>query len=390
MKLSKLFLLLIICGTSCNSKKESKNNQEYGEEKQVFIEKIDSIHIEYIGNPIVHDIDPKTKIVLFLEDQEYFQEILIADFEGSINEKFSKFGDMPDSYGKLLSPIFIDSDLSFMVFGYNGFSRYTFQGELISNVPLSEFHIPNYQKIVMGEELVKLKDKYLIADKGTRGVDYNKIHIHSDIYHFNLYDPKTGISEPIIRFPKSSIYTSGKQFYRYAWWPVYSLSDDKIYVTFGGEPIIYIYEGTFPFSLISIIPLNFSDYRYFEGKKSEDLEYNFISLSISSGRISNIKKVGDIFLVAYFQGYDLVDQEEYFANKSYNESKELRERLIKKYPTRIAIFDSLGNRLNDFIPVGLDASSMLLRDGQLWMMEQPDNEIEKDYFRLYRVGLKFK
>jgi hypothetical protein len=31
---------------------------------------------------------------------------------------------------------------------------------------------------------------------------------------------------------------------------------------------------------------------------------------------------------------------------------------------------------------------MLLRDGQIWMRELPDEEIEQDYFRLFRVELK--
>ena len=59
----------------------------------------------------------------------------------------------------------------------------------------------------------------------------------------------------------------------------------------------------------------------------------------------------------------------------------------KKYPSRIAIVDSSGNILNDFVPQGLEPSSMLLRDGQLWMMEKADEEVERDYFRLFRVAL---
>ena len=34
------------------------------------------------------------------------------------------------------------------------------------------------------------------------------------------------------------------------------------------------------------------------------------------------------------------------------------------------------------------AHSMIIRNGELWMMEKPDEEVEKDYFRLFRVGLK--
>jgi ATP-binding cassette subfamily B protein len=34
------------------------------------------------------------------------------------------------------------------------------------------------------------------------------------------------------------------------------------------------------------------------------------------------------------------------------------------------------------------AQCMLLRNGELWMLEKSDEELEKDYFRLFRVGLK--
>jgi hypothetical protein len=60
----------------------------------------------------------------------------------------------------------------------------------------------------------------------------------------------------------------------------------------------------------------------------------------------------------------------------------------KKYPARIAILDSLGNLVNDFVPDGLIASSMLVRNGELWMQEKPDEEVERDFFRLFRVELK--
>tara|TARA_R110002124_G_scaffold194936_7_gene362066 strand:- start:23311 stop:23523 length:213 start_codon:yes stop_codon:yes gene_type:complete len=34
------------------------------------------------------------------------------------------------------------------------------------------------------------------------------------------------------------------------------------------------------------------------------------------------------------------------------------------------------------------AQCMLLRNGELWMLEKSDEELEKNYFRLFRVGLK--
>lgn len=54
----------------------------------------------------------------------------------------------------------------------------------------------------------------------------------------------------------------------------------------------------------------------------------------------------------------------------------------------MAVLESLGNLIDDFAPDGLVANSMLVRNGELWMLEKPDQEVEQDYFRLFRVGLK--
>ncbi|WP_114748824.1 hypothetical protein [Pleomorphovibrio marinus] len=59
----------------------------------------------------------------------------------------------------------------------------------------------------------------------------------------------------------------------------------------------------------------------------------------------------------------------------------------KKYQYRIAILDTLGNLIHDFVPGRLGPRSMLVRNGELWMQETPDEEVEEDFFRLFRVGL---
>ncbi|MCH7399259.1 hypothetical protein MM236_14755 [Belliella sp. DSM 107340] len=388
MKHSYLFLLILFVNFSCNQKSDEEKSDQNSDLKNITLEKLDSIQIGYLGNPIVHDIHPKSKTVLFMEFEEFSNDIMIADFEGNVFNSFSKFGDVPDGYGSLLAPIQILEKDEILAFGLKGFSNYDFQGNLYNQVGLDEIYFPNFRRIAMGHTMNKLGNKYLYLEGGTRDIDYDKLNLHSDIFLFNLLDPSTGSKEPIIQFPKTSIYKSGKYFFRNAWSPVFSVVENQVFIAFGGEPVIYNYSGESPFELISRIPIDIPNYRYFEGSSNENLEHDFIGLFLSSGRIENIKKVGDYFLVAYFQGYDDVEREYFFANKTPDESRELRERLKEKYPYRLAIFDSLGKRLNDFSPEDYDPTSMLLRDGQLWVMEKPDPEVEKDYFRLYRVGLK--
>lgn len=167
------------------------------------------------------------------------------------------------------------------------------------------------------------------------------------------------------------------------------MEEDRIYVAFGSEPVIYIYKTSAPYSLISHIPLTLPAYSYFKGAESS-FDERLFGVSMISGRIENIKKIDEFFVVAYFPGYNSLDTEANFENKSSDEARIFRESIQKKYPSRIAIVDSSGKLVNDFVPGSLEPKSMLLRNDELWMLEKPDEEVEQDYFRLFRVGLKIE
>ncbi len=385
-KLITIICLIIV--SACNKKSDNIKKDEVLKDqvKLGLIEKLDSIQIEYLGNPYVHDIDPKSGTVIFKEYEDFSNDIYLANFDGQIFNSLSKFGDVPDGYGKLISRLQFTNKEAFIALGLKGFLKYDFEGNLIDHASIDQIEIPNFQKNAMGHGMVKLGEMYLTIEGGTRAINYDKIQLHSDVFLFNLFDPVHGTIKPIIQFPETSIYKSGKTFYRHAWSPVFTVVENQILVAFGGEPVIYHYNSEPPFELISSIPLKLKNYNYFEGQNSEYLEHNFFDLFKASGRVENIKKFEDKFIVAYFQGYDKVDKEYHFAKKTPDESKELRKRLEKKYPFRLAIFDSLGNLLKDFVPSDYDPSSMLIRDGQLWVMGKPDPDVEKDYFKLYRIG----
>ncbi len=369
---------------SCHSKEKYERTTEG---KIVTFEKLDSIKIEYLGNPTVHDINPVTETVLFMEQREFSEEIFVASFDGHIRTSFSKMRDVPDSYGGLMSSLRIDSDSSFIAYGYNGFLRYDFTGELLSRVKLKEFRVPNFTRKAMGFGMEKLGNKYLYVDQGSRDIDYSRIGSYNEIRLLNWLDPKTGEKEPFIQFPESSLFKSGKHFFRDAWTPAFTVSDDLIYVAFGVEPVIYVYQSYHPYSLVSSIPLDLPGYQNYRG--TDHYEIN-LSLWETSAKIDNIKRIDGLFVVAYSPGYNESDLRELYTNKLPQESRDFWQKMLEKYPSRIAIVDSLGHLVRDFDTKGMLAQSMLVRNGELWMMEKPDNEVERDYFRLFRVGLKIE
>lgn len=382
------FITIAIC--SCYSKsKESVEKQIQEKPLIVSFDKIDSIKVDFLGNPNVHDIHPESRTVLFVHNYSMFSEdIHLADFEGLVFSSFSKTGDYPDTYSSLLSTLRIVDDNSFLANGYNGFMTYNFDGRLISQVKHIDFQVPNYSPLLMGHGMEKMGDKYVYINQDSpKDNDYSNKSRYDEMYLLDLLDPATGEREGIIKFPESSIFKSGKYFYRNAWDPVFHIENKKIHVAFGLEPVIYTFDASPPYELDSTLPIDLKDYNYFKGADEYSEDVSFFGLRFTSGMILNIKKYQDFFLVAYFPGYDQLDTQTNFENKSQDEAKDFRERMQKKYPSRIAIVDSSGNILNDFVPQGLEPSSMLLRDEQLWMMEKPNEKLERDYFRLFRVTL---
>lgn len=379
-----LFLLLIVI--SCDQKSETNLLES---NRRVSIEKLDSIKINHLGRFQVHDIDPISQTIVFEGgDGPNSQDIFLTNFNGSIINSFSKLGDVPDGYGGLMSSIRFSDDNNLLVFGSKGFITYDFEGNLLSQVKAVDFQPLNSRPVGMGQGMEKLGDRYLHVNQDIPdNRSYSDKEIYEDLYLLKWWSPTTGEQESFGQFPESSVYRNGKYFYPNSWAPVYSLFDDKIYVAFGFEPVIYVFDTNPPYSMLSSFPLDLPEYRYYEGRGSysRDLTFFFDSV-VTTGRILNLKKVDGYFLVAYTQGYSPADIEMRKANKSEAETIDFNNRMDEKYPVHLAILDSLGNLVNDIVPDGLKAESMLLRNGELWMQETPSKEVEQDYFRLFRVG----
>lgn len=380
-----LFLFIHLSFFSCHSKNTAN---EPSLVHRATLEKLDSIQINYLGTPVVHDIDPLSKRVLFMENNAYSrnEEIFVADFDGNILASYIKDGDTKDTYGQIMAPLVLDGEGSFMAYAFNGFMRYDFEGNLISQVKIINFEGPGSTRIIgMGSGLQKSGGQYIYRGIG-RNFDYETKDFFDDYYAMSLLDPLTGNRESIIPLPESGIFRQGKFFFSEAWLPAYYAEDDGLYIVFGLEPVIYVYENQHPFSLLSSIPMELPKYHYFKGASEyNNQDVRFFGHRRSSGRIHNIKKIKDYFVIAYFPGFDASDREESFSS---NRSPDFWERMREKYPLRIAVLDSQGKVINDFVPEGLVATSMLGRNGELWMMGNANGEVELDYFQIFKVGLK--
>ena len=384
--IASVLVIFSACKPTSNTDSENLSSQS---SNRVSLEKIDSIQIDYLGNPTVHDIDPSSKVVIFMEHREFSEDIFVAGFDGKIKASFSKFGDMPDTYGRLLSSLRISDEKSILAYGVRGFFTYSFDGTFLKSVENQSGSVMGQRIMGMGNGPEKLNDFYVANNQGTQQRLPNGSLDYSKISPLALLNFKTGESEPILAIPSSSMFRKNLFFFHSASYPQLSITDQYIICAFGIEPKLYLFSKEPPFSLVRELDLALPNYEYFKG--AEEYSPNNLGILFQervSGKILNIKKIDDYFLIGYFPGFDQNDAVDAFKNRSNEEAIEFWNQMAKKYPNRLAVADSSGKVLLDTVPGRLYPSSMMLRDGQIWMSELPDEEIEQDYFRLFRVELK--
>jgi hypothetical protein len=376
---------------SCDSKLQNGNNEvEIKNNYRISIERIDSITVDYLGRPTIHDLDPINRIIVLMEHKESSQIINISSFDEQLLSSFSKWGDQPDNYGKLLTSLKIINKNSFYALGTRGLLEFTFDGVLISSVKFSEIPLLGFSNIGMGEGMVDLNGGFIIENRESTPKLKSGKEYYSSISPLLFLSPNKIKIVPILKIPDSSIFLSGKWFFNNAWDPTYTVVEDQIIIAFGLEPKLYFFSRNEPYSLINEFSLNLPKYQYFKGADELSSDVRFFGQARTSGKILNVKKLNDYFIISYFPGFEASDVEESLINKSPEASIEFWDKMKLKYPSRIAIVDSTGTVLNDLVPDRLEPSSMLLRDGQLWMMEKPDEKVERDYFKLFRVGLNIE
>ncbi|WP_439487348.1 hypothetical protein [Algoriphagus sp.] len=374
---------------SCETKDSVSSDVDSQKIRSASFEKLDSVTIRFLGNPVVHDLDPISETIIFVDHKENSENIFIANFEGNILNSFSKSGDMPDSYRSMRANFKILSDSTFLVYSSNGFHTYNYSSELISKIK-HNIDLLDYVEFGIARGLEQVGDKYLYWSAARPEMRHNDLRFYDKAYLLAWIYPETGQEEPIIRFPESSLFRSGQYFARDSWTPTYTVSGNLIYVVFGIEPVIYVYDRSSPYSLLSTIPLDLPDYQYYKGADSYDSGNEIKWFASRYGKIGNIKKVDNVFVVTYFPGYDGSDQEVSTSNLSPEERRLFRARMIEKYSHRVVVLDSIGTLLSEINPGNLSTISLISRNEELWMMENFDTEIERDYFRLFRVSLKLE
>lgn len=221
MKVIYSYSILSILLISCESKDYRSDDTKFIGNNNVSLVKIDSIQIDFLGNPLIQDVSPAAQTVLFLNNiGNESQTIHLANFEGEIIHSYSKFGDMPDAYGKLLSSIKILEDDKFLAYGSYGFSTYDFSGNLVLRTKLKNYQMPDRVFGIMGYGMEKYGDRYLLHNQEfPPNKDYSDKDFVEDLFLLKWLVPETGEVLPFLKFPEKCLFRNGKYFFRNAWNP---------------------------------------------------------------------------------------------------------------------------------------------------------------------------
>ncbi|EON76310.1 hypothetical protein ADIS_3438 [Lunatimonas lonarensis] len=239
---------------------------------------------------------------------------------------------------------------------------------------------------VFGKSFAKHGDRLLYFDQGSRTRENEGPASYAAMHLLKWLDPSTGKKEAFANFPNGSLFKNGNYFPFGSWLPAFCISDGFIYVAFGIEPVIYLYDVDPPHELISQFKPSLKDYHYFQGGENAKVGTD-IGFFLLGGKIESIVRFKEFLLIAYFPGYSPADLSAFQENMGVEERIALRERMDEKYKRRVWIGDLEGNTLGDFVPEVFQANNIGVREGELFAIGVENPDIEEDLFRIYRLDI---
>lgn len=172
-------------------------------------------------------------------------------------------------------------------------------------------------------------EKLLLWYPGRNGISPYIDHFYRDYPLLELYDLNTKSSNPVVRTPPSSKFSSDDFFNR----PYinFTIENDSLYLTFSNEPILHIYALGDSILWERSIDINPTDFKLLPGQKTP-VTYEE-SLKMNEALIHGIYSDSDNIIVTYFGGID----GDTFANNNLKEREnffrypEFRKNYLKIY-----------------------------------------------------------
>jgi len=366
---------------SCGANPESNTSQ-----KTFSLEIIDSVQVDYLGEMMLLDYDPKAEKYLLATN--VYQEYLEVDGKGKIlnHHKFSEDGINP--VAQPLGLGYFNGDVT--VFnppkGYYSFQDSTKVGEII--IPYSYQVIMMYPKLGVFESGNKIY--YPKPWPETLVVNMVDGEFYQAMYRLPIIESQdkiTGDTLAALSLPETSDLL-GDQIHGFPI-PVYTMDQDKLLLSMWFEPRFYVYnkvgdqfvyEKTVDVTIPDWIP-----YTPFPLDRPE--QFFAENQKKAPGNLTNMLVSGDYYIAVYNKGLSEVQVTELGPPTDGGLAKR------KKNPNYAAIFDKDFNQLATNVPFPITSNYPMVvnNDDELVVSKVAGlSETEDDGIILYKLRLKVK
>jgi hypothetical protein len=382
MKLnSALFVLSVLAISifSCGEKTESESAR-----KRFSLEITDSVQVDYLGEMMLMDYDPKAD--KYLLATESYNEYLEVNDRGEIlnQHKFREEG--VDAVSRPLGLGYFKGDVT--VFnppkGYYRFQDSTKVGEISISYPFQVFMM--YPKLGVFESGDKIY--YPKPWPETLVINMEEGEFYQELYRLPIIESQditTGDTLGALSLPESSDLL-GDQVHGFPI-PVYTLDKEKLFLSMWFEPRIYVYtkEGD-QFVYEKTVDIDIPDWISYT-PVSLDKAAQFFSENQQkrTGKFTNILVSGDYYIAVYNRGLD--EQQVIDLGPPTREGLAARKMDINY----AASFDKDFNQLDTNVPFPATSNFPMVvnNDGELVVSKVAGlSETEDDGIILYKLKLK--
>jgi hypothetical protein len=382
--ISLFLLFLFACNNYETAKTSAGNNYS--------LKLIDSVNLNILADPVLADVSKNGDKILFNDWTS--EEYITINREGEILGRFSKSEDTPDNPGFLFRwPAFRNSE-EIVFYGMNGIFYFDISGKLVGK---QKSPAPSNAGTMAG--LIGRNVKVVEVN----GVDFL---LFNTLRNFDSYPGEKAFYEKfkgielvkigedtsfnIGQIPDSSIFRNGMAYYSSDYDPVAHIKNQKFYLSFAGEPILYQYTLNPDFSLSPDTAVNLEVKMHLPIEGFPLNEFNKGSVTFR-GDISSIRQIethGQDIIINYSPGIPEQELEE--IEEQYPDDLELGYRKLReKYNAQILILDkeTLEQKSNLKFPEKISVQGFIISDEGIWFQRKVNFDEEEDFVRFYLYEL---
>ncbi|MGJ3233611.1 hypothetical protein [Marivirga sp.] len=380
-----IFLLFL---SSCENQTTNENNLQ-----NKFSLKIkDSVSINIFADPLFSDVSKNGEKILFLDWAS--EEYITIDRDGKILGRFSKSEDLPDNPGFLYRLPAIRNSEEIVLYGMNGIFYFDPNGRLIRK---QKSPAPSNAGIMAGLvgrniKIVEAHDEEFLVFNTFRNFDsYPGEEVYYEKFKgIEMVKIGKDTSYNIGQIPDSSIFRNGMAYYSSDYDPVAHIENEKFYLAFAGEPVLYRYTLNPDFSLgpDTAINLDVKKHLPIEGFPLNEFAKGSVTFRGDISAIRQIETYGNNIIINYSPGIPQQEVDE--VKEQYPDDFQLGYRKLReKYYAQILVIDkeTLKQKANLKFPKNASVEGFIVNNEGLWFQRKENFNEEEDFVRFYLYDL---